>query len=221
VEADHLLRWRPFVYHYTTAAGAERIAKVGAWTALDLLAAYGVDKATVQRLVTFPRSQPYELDDPVLGHGRLSHQRPMLTPSGRPHPLLLASLKLTGTPLAEFCRLLADRVFFFPTAYDPGRRSRPAAGFVERVSHDGPLCEVAFDTAALLGICGDASRPVELSAHNAGSPPRSPIPKGRITWRPVAEFDQPVQRIQEVVVVGSLPPLREAIGSVRDIFGGC
>lgn len=208
---------RPLLFHYTTPNGVDRLRRVGLWCAEDLLRAYGVAPDRLERLVTFPRFEPEEFDDPVHGPARLSHQRPMLTTRTlQPHVNLVRSLELTGTTLGDFCRMLARRVFLFAEQYSPTTRRAPN-GFVRRVLHDGDLFEVALSTERLLALCAQHGLTLELSAHNAGSAPREVRPKGRITWRAIEEFDRGVSDIHEAVVEGSLPPLDDVIQHVRQV----
>ncbi|MEO7555331.1 MAG: hypothetical protein ABIV94_01840 [Acidimicrobiales bacterium] len=217
MDVKHFVHHRRRLFHYTSPHGVDRLRHHGLWPAEELLARYGTAPDRIAELTTFPRFDPVPLDHPDHGPARLSHQRPTLT-TRQPLKKLLRSLELGDTTLSEFCQMLARRVFLFPTAYVPGRKSRPAYGFVERVLHDGPLCEVALRTDDLLQLCAEHGLQLELSAHNAGSAPQGLVlPKGRNTWKRIEDFHLGVDRIQEVVVEGSLPPLDGVIDEVRHV----
>lgn len=221
MEMGHFLQHRPLLYHYTSHHGVERLRDTGLWCAEDLLLRYGLDSERIHQLTRFPRHEPEVLNHEIYGPARLSHQRPMLTArTRRPLAKLVASLALTNTSLADFCQMLAHRVFLFPTPYHPDRTSRPAYGFVRRVLHDGPLSEVAIRTADLLTLCDQHGRRLELSAHNSGSAPQGAVlPKGRGMWKSIEDFTLGVDGIREVAIDGSLPPLGHAIEAVTLIEG--
>src|SRR3954468_15975644 len=105
---------------------------------------------------------------------RLSHQKPIKL------AMLRQCLELTDTSEDDYFRFLATRVFLFPT-------SDASSGFLARLLAAGPVDILTVDTFALLRNAGTRA---EVSCHNSGSSPRSPLPKGRETWLKLDQFDR-------------------------------
>ena len=218
ISVERFLEVRPVLYHYTSPEGVERLRHLGLWCTKDILRRYGVAEEQVREWTTFPRFDSIPLDHPDYGPTRISHQKPMLTQTGKVHGKLLESLAMTNTSVEQFCTMLAERVFFFGIPHDWRYEKRDANGFVGRVLLDGPLCQVVISTTKLLKLCEAQGVQFEVSKHNAGSFPQGPaLPKGRGTWMSLDQAGFAVGQVQEVVVVGSVDCLGDVIEDVVEV----
>jgi hypothetical protein len=188
-QASALARLRPKLFHITSPGAYRSIFDHGLMSTALLLETYGWKPEAIDELVTTPRSDYVTIEgidgrDPA----RLIHQRPI-------NPAVLGkSLALTGTTESDYLRLLANRVFLFPS-------DDTATGFREALLADGPVDVLTINTFTMLKTAEDR---VEVSRHNSGASPRSPIAKGRQTWLPLDQFERRVAEIKEVTVVDRL-----------------
>ena len=185
-QASALARLRPKLFHITAPDAYRSIFDRGLLSTTLLLETYGWDAAAIDELVTTPRRDYVTIEgtngrDPA----RLSHQRPINS------AVLGKSLALTGTTESDYLRLLANRVFLFPS-------DDTAAGFRDALLADGPVDVLTINTFQMLRSTEDR---VEVSRHNSGASPRSPIAKGRDSWQRFDQFDRRVAEIKEVTVV--------------------
>jgi len=188
-QASALARLRPKLFHITAPGAFRSIFDHGLLSTALLLETYGWSPEAIDELVTTPR-RDYVTVEGTNGRddARLCHQRPI-------NPAVLGkSLALTGTTESDYLRLLANRVFLFPT-------DDTATAFRDALLVDGPVDVLTINTFTLLRSAGDR---VEVSRHNSGASPRSPIAKGRDTWQRLDQFDRRVAEIKEVTLLDRL-----------------
>jgi hypothetical protein len=187
--------------HFAAPDAYRSIFRHGLRCTRVLIDDFGLPAADADRLMSAPRPDFVTLGPhPKWGTVRLAHNRPLL---GGSQQVLARSLELGECTLEEFCRLLADRVFFW--AYE-----RDAAGYRGNIREIGAFDRIDFDTNAVLRLAREQDREVQVSRYNSGSVPRSPHVRGRRTWTAVGE----ATRIKELVVVGRIDGLSAAAQTV-------
>ncbi len=198
-QASALARLRPKLFHITAPDAYRGIFDQGLLSTTVLLESYGWDAAKIDELVTTPR-RDYVTVEGANGHdpARLCHQRPINS------AVLGKSLALTGTTESDYLRLLASRVYFFPS-------DDTATGFRESLLADGAVDVITLNTFTTLRSAEDR---VEVSRHNSGASPRSPIAKGRDSWQRIDQFERRVAEIKEVTVVDRLDDVESCTLSV-------
>lgn len=152
VDDQQLIEHFPRLFHVTHAGAWSSILRHGLLSTSALLDLYGVDAVARAAVEAEPRPAEVTLDDPVLGRAVVQDNRPL-----RVHILQRC---LDGTPVADWCRMLNARVFFWATERRLENHLRA------RGHRDQPREVVVVDTARLLARDRDA---VTLCAFNSGS----------------------------------------------------
>lgn len=202
--ARRLAKLRPRLQH-VTQVDVQTIFAEGLLSTRSLLEKAGWDERAIAGVTEQRRDDFVLVDWPSGRETRLSHQRPIKL------KMLNECLGLTGTPIEEYFRLLANRVFLFP-------EDGAAAGFKGELLGAGAVDIMCIDTVKLLRAVGDR---VEVSAYNSGSTPRSPLPKGRDTWLEIAAFGRPFRDVKEVTVLDEVQDVESmTVQVVREYHNG-
>lgn len=152
MEDKQLLEHSPQLFHVTEAGAWQFVMKHGLLSTSALLDLYRVDAQTRAQIESQPRRADVVLDDPALGRAVVRDNRPLRVD--------ILDRCLESGSVADWCRLLNSRVFFWAT-------EKRLANHLRARGHRGRAREViVVDTARLLGR---DRRLVTLCSFNSGS----------------------------------------------------
>ncbi len=199
---EQLIEHSPRLYHLTHAANAPTIARYGLLSTTALLDRFGVTGEERRRLEECRRPNPVTLRHSDFGEVTLRDQHPL-------NEARLAGALTGGMTVAEWLKTINARVFLFADRDRATRLAQVHAGDRQTL--------FVFDTAALLAQCVDR---VELTHMNTGTTSPMAHPRGRDTFKPLAQYHYDERRkrygradaIKEVTVLGGVPiPLRAVL----------
>ncbi|MBP1807202.1 DUF7002 family protein [Rubellimicrobium aerolatum] len=171
-ELGELLAGHPVLYHMAEAGSWPSIRARGLLSTSALLDLYGVEGAAREAVEAQRRAASVVLEAPGLGRAVIRDNRPL-------NEARLARALPEDLPVAEWLRLLNGRVFFWLTRERLGRLL--GARLYRDASHD--VLEV--EAASLVAAHRDR---IELSPINSGVTDPFAAPRGRETFRPIADY---------------------------------
>lgn len=206
---ERLATLHPRLYHMASLGSWPSLQRHGLLSTAALLELYAVPSSQRELYESQHRPAIVPLRHPTHGTAELRDQKPM-SDAG-----LRRALRDDLTPADWYC-ILNARVFFWTT---PERLAGLLAG---RAYRDHPQTILVLDTASLLAAHAAS---VELSPINSGSTVYDPAPRGRDTFRPIAEFPfehwakkrgSRKKAIVELTVLHAVPDLRDHVLEVYE-----
>ena len=168
---DQLILHYPCVYHMANAGTWESMRQRGLLSTTALLDLFGIDGEERYRIESCHRRQSIEITSPHCGTVVIRDQAPMRE----------SVLKkcLDGISPREWYELLNRKAFFWAT--DARVQTLLGAKLYRNQEHT----VITVDTASLLA---QHARRVTLSPINSGNTLYNPRPRGRHTFRPIADY---------------------------------
>jgi hypothetical protein len=198
-ELAELLRDCPILFHMAEEGSWPSIAAKGLLSTSALLDLYGIEGPARERIEARRRPEGVTLDHPAHGRVRIRDNAPL-------NEARLGGALRDGMTAAEWLRLLNGRVFFWLSRE---RLGRLLGGRLYRGrAHD--VLEV--DAAALVAAHRDR---IELSPINSGVTDPFAAPRGRDTFRGIADYPYAAwrrkrargERVVELAVLGGVPDI--------------
>lgn len=211
-ELTELLAGHPVLYHMAERGSWPSIRERGLLSTSALLDLYGVEGAERDGIEAARRPGPVVLDAPGLA-------RAVIRDNGPLNLRKLARALPPDLPVEDWLRLLNGRVFFWLTEERLGRLL--GAKLYRDTAHD--VLEV--DAAPLVAAHRDR---IELSPINSGVTDPFPAPRGRDTFRPLADYPYADWRRKrgrsgeaavELAVLGGVPDIARFVRRVRRMRG--
>lgn len=209
-ELGELLAAHPVLYHMAEAGSWPCIQAKGLLSTSALLDVYGVQGAERQAIEAERRPEAVVLEAPGLGRAVIRDNRPL-------NATKLARALPPDLPVEAWFRLLNGRVFFWLTEERLGRLL--GAKLYRDKAHDVLELEAAPLVAAHRGR-------IELSPINSGVTDPFPAPRGRGTFRSIADYPYAERRkvnrrepVVELAVLGGVPDGARFVRRVRRVRG--
>ncbi|NAZ36084.1 hypothetical protein [Rubellimicrobium sp. CFH 75288] len=195
---EALAALHPRLFHLTAPEALQGIARHGLLPPLALLELFEADEALRARTLA-RRAAPVVLTHPRHGTATVMDNAPLSDAK-------LARVLDDGLSPADWRRMLAGRVFFWPRPEDLARL------LGARLNRTRPRAALVFDTLSLARAHRDR---LEISPINAGATLRAPARRGLATFAPLSGTDWSAwrrrrglsapDRIREVTVRGPVP----------------
>ena len=212
-ELEELLTDHPTLYHMAEEGSWPSIREKGLLSTSALLDLYGVKGAEREGIEAERRPGSVVLEDAALG-------RAVIRDNGPLNARKLARALPPDLPVAEWLRLLNGRVFFWLTEDRLGRLL--GAKLYRDKVHD------VLEVEAAPLVAAHRAR-IELSPINSGVTDPFPAPRGRDTFRSIADYPYAEWRrkrgrrgepVVELAVLGGVPDVARFVRRVRRMRGG-
>ncbi|HEY8566316.1 MAG TPA: hypothetical protein VIL65_12505 [Beijerinckiaceae bacterium] len=210
-ELDELLTDCPVLYHMAEPGSWPSIRRHGLLSTSALLDLYGIGGAARTALEAERRPEGVPLDRPDLGRITVRDQKP-LNDAG------LRRCLTDGLDPADWYRLLNARVYFW-LSRERVLRLLDAKAYRDR-AHE--VVEIA--ARPLVEAYRDR---IELSPINSGTTGRFPAPRGRDTFRTIADYPYAAyrkrrsrgERVAELTVLGGVPDIARYVRRIVRMQG--
>lgn len=206
---EELIKTYPRLWHMAHDGAWPAVRDHGLMSSAALLAAYGVEGQRHAELNTVRRPESVPLAQAGLPEAVLRDQKPMRDSA-------LEKCLQDGLTPADWYALLNSRTFFWLS------RSRIWSLLRAAAYRNLPQTVLTVDTAGLVAAHRDR---ILLSPINSGATLYNPQPRGRETFKRIADFPfserantrRPEQNVVELVVEHSVPDIREHVLAVHRV----
>ncbi|MGJ4933848.1 DUF7002 family protein [Bradyrhizobium sp. HKCCYLRH3083] len=214
MKEEDLLRNYPRLYHMAEDASWESIVEHGLLSTTELLDLYEFEGEERRKLESERRPESVKISREGLPAAVVRDQKPMTRSA-------LEKCLKDGTTPEEWFEALNARVFFWLS------RDRLQGLLGARAYRDKPQTVITLNTASLVGVHRDI---IALSPINSGATIYNPVPRGRSTFMPIADFPFDDRRkikkkalkdaVVELTVLGGVPDIERHALAVHRVCKG-
>lgn len=211
---EELLENYPRLYHMAEDASWESVARHGLLSTTALLDLYELGGEERRKLESERRPESVKISRDGLPVAVVRDQKPMTRSA-------LEKCLTDGTTPEEWFETLNARVFFWLS------RDRLQGLLGARAYRGKPQTVITLDTKSLVVAHRDA---ITLSPINSGATIYNPVPRGRSTFKPIADFPFDERRkklkkpikdaVVELTVMGGVPDIEAHALAAHRVFKG-
>lgn len=214
MKEEDLLKNYPRLYHMAEDASWDSVVKHGLLSTTELLDLYEFEGEERRKLESERRPESVSISREGLPSAVVRDQKPMTRSA-------LEKCLTDGTTPEEWFETLNARVFFWLS------KDRLQGLLGARAYRDKPQTVITLDTVSLV----DAHRDIiTLSPINSGATIYNPVPRGRSTFMPIADFPFEERRkklkkpikdaVVELTVMGGVPDIEAHALAAHRVFKG-